>query len=265
MILKKPRLSQHFLVNRGLCQRIVDLAELSPADRVVEIGPGRGALTELLLDRAGEVWVIEVDAALVRHLHGRFGDRPALHLVNGDALRYPFEQMAAPFKVVANLPYAVASPILIRLLEARRSIPRMVLMFQREVAERLIATPGTRRYGVLSIIAQLYAEITLRTIVAPGSFRPRPKVESAVVTVVPRPQPLIPIRDDAAFIRLVHHGFAHRRKTLFNNLKYIPLTTEQCQDLLREAGIDPQRRPETLSIEEWGRLSQGCRELRINI
>jgi 16S rRNA (adenine1518-N6/adenine1519-N6)-dimethyltransferase len=261
----KPRLSQHFLVNRGLCRRIVDLAKLTPTDRVVEIGPGRGALTALLLEQAGEVWAIEVDPLLAGQLRERFGDRPRFHLMKQDALRVAFEELAAPFKVVANLPYAVASPLLIQLLQARRSIPLMVLMFQREVAERLVAKPGSRTYGFLSIVAQLYAEVKLELTVSPGSFSPPPKVDSAVVTVTPRPQPAIPLDDDAAFLRLVRHGFAHRRKTIRNSLRHIPLTTEQVTALLDRAGLDPMRRPETLSLEEWGQLSRCCHKLQVTL
>ncbi|HXZ25265.1 MAG TPA: 16S rRNA (adenine(1518)-N(6)/adenine(1519)-N(6))-dimethyltransferase RsmA [Nitrospiria bacterium] len=263
--MKKPRYSQHFLVNRSLCRRIVDLARLTKDDRVVEIGPGRGALTSWLLERAGEVWAIEVDPTLAGGLRERIGRHPHFHLIEQDALRVRFEELPAPFKVVANLPYAVASPLLIRLLEARRSIPLMVLMFQREVAERLIAAPGGRRYGLLSIIAQLYADVRLELTVSPGSFRPPPKVESAVVTVTPRAEPAIPIGDEAAFLRLVRQGFAHRRKTLRNNLGHAHLTSEECDALLHGAGIDPARRPETLSLEEWGRLYERSRTLGIQI
>ena len=261
---RPPKLSQHFLVNRGLCRRIVDLARLSPNDRVVEIGPGRGALTSLLLDRAGEVWAIEVDPLLAGELRERFGDRPHLHLIQQDALRVAFEELPAPFKVIANLPYAVASPLLIRLLEARRSIPLMVLMFQREVAERLVAEPGSRRYGFLTIVAQLSADVRLELTVSPGSFRPPPTVDSAVVTVVPRREPAIPVEDEAAFLRLVRLGFAHRRKTIRNNLSHV-LPAARCDALLDDASIDPKRRPETLSLEEWGRLARSCRVLGIQI
>lgn len=266
---KKPKFSQHFLINRGICQRIVDLAKLTPTDRVVEIGPGRGALTSLLLEQAGEVWAIEVDSFLAAPLRERLSNRPHFHLIEQDAMRVAFEELAAPFKVVANLPYAVASPLLVRLLEARRSIPLMVLMFQREVAERLVAKPGSRTYGFLSIVAQLHAEVKLELIVSPGSFQPPPKVDSAVVTVTPRPNPLIPLDDDAAFLRLVRHGFAHRRKTIRNSLRHlspdIQFTADQTDALLREAGIDPTRRPETLGIDEWGRLARSCRVVGLKV
>lgn len=231
---------------------------------MVEIGPGRGALTALLLERAGDVWAIEVDSTLAGQLRERFGDRPRFHLVLQDALRVDYQALPAPFTVVANLPYAVASPLLVRLLEARRSIPLMVLMFQREVAERLVAKPGGRQYGFLSIVAQLYADVRLAFTVSPGSFRPPPKVDSAVVIVTPRPEPLIPIDDEAAFLRLVRHGFAHRRKTVRNSLSHV-LPDARCDALLDDAGIDPKRRPETLSLEEWGRLARSCRVLDISI
>jgi 16S rRNA (adenine1518-N6/adenine1519-N6)-dimethyltransferase len=263
--IKKPRYSQHFLVNQSLCRRIVDLAALTPTDRVVEIGPGRGALTSRLLDRAGEVWAIEVDSGLAGVLRERIGRHPRFHLIEQDALRVRFEELPAPFKVVANLPYAVASPLLIRLLDARRSISLMVLMFQREVAERLIAQAGGRRYGFLTIAARLYADIKMEFTVSPGSFRPPPKVDSAVVTVTPRAEPAIPIEDDAAFLRFVRQGFAHRRKTLRNNLAHAHLPSAECDALLREAGIDPARRPETLDLKEWGRLYDRCRALGIQI
>jgi 16S rRNA (adenine1518-N6/adenine1519-N6)-dimethyltransferase len=263
--MKQPRYSQHFLINRGVCERIVDLATLTPSDRVVEIGPGHGALTSLLIGQSAEVWAIEVDPALAVELRNRFIDHPRFHVVEQDARRVTFEELPAPFKVVANLPYAVASPLLIRLLKARKSIPLMVLMFQREVAERLVATPGGRRYGLLTIIAQLYADVRLELIVSPGSFRPPPKVDSAVVTVRPHAEPVIALKDEAAFLRLVRLGFAHRRKTLRNNLGHSHLTAAQCDALLRGAGIDPGRRPETLSLDEWGQLYQGCLALQWNL
>jgi 16S rRNA (adenine1518-N6/adenine1519-N6)-dimethyltransferase len=263
--MKRPRYSQHFLVNRSLCRRIVELAHLTPNDRVLEIGPGRGALTTLLLEGAGEVWAVEVDPLLAGRLREQFGDRPHFHLIQQDALRVAFDDLPAPFKVVANLPYAVASPLLFRLLEARRSIPRMVLMFQREVAERLVAEPGTRRYGFLTIVAQFYADVQLALTVSPGSFRPPPQVDSAVVIVTPRAEPAIPVEDEAAFLLLVRLGFAHRRKTLRNNLGLAHLTAVQCDGLLRGADIDPGRRPETLSLDDWGRLYRSCRALNIPI
>jgi 16S rRNA (adenine1518-N6/adenine1519-N6)-dimethyltransferase len=243
----------------------VDLAMLSSSDRVIEIGPGNGALTSLLLEQAGEVWAIEVDPLLAGRLRLQLGNRPHLHLIQQDALRVAFEELPAPFKVVANLPYAIASPLLIRLLQARGLIPLMVLMFQREVAERLVATPGGRSYGLLTILARFYADIRLELTVSPGSFRPPPKVDSAVVTVTPHPEPAIPIEDEAAFLRLVRMGFAHRRKTLRNNLAHAHLTPAQCDALLRGAEIDPDRRPETLGLDEWGRLYQSARALNMPI
>jgi 16S rRNA (adenine1518-N6/adenine1519-N6)-dimethyltransferase len=261
--IKKPRYSQHFLVNRGVRQRIVDLATLSPSDRVLEIGPGHGALTSLLLERAGGVWAIEIDPTLVGELRERFGNQPHLHLIQQDALRVAFDELPAPFKVIANLPYAIASPLLIRLLEARRSIPLMVLMLQREVAERLVAKPGNRRYGFLSVVVQLSAEVRLEFTVSPGSFHPPPKVDSAVITVKPLEESVVSLDDEAAFLRLVRLGFAHRRKTLRNNFGRAHLTPAQCDALLRGAGIDPGRRPETLGLDEWGRLYQSCRALNV--
>lgn len=266
---KKPRSSQHFLVNKSLARKIVDLAEINPDDLVVEIGPGRGSLTTPLLDRARRVWAIELDGRLVRHLHEQFsqqlsGPNPPLRIIQADAMAYPFTEVPAPFKVVANLPYAIASPLLIRLLELRRHIPLMVLMFQREVADRLTAQPGSRRYGLLTILAQLYAELECCAIVSPGSFRPRPKVESAIVKVVPRPQPLVALPDDREFVRLVRVAFSHRRKTLLNCLRQAQLTAPQCRELLDMAHIDPRRRPETLAIEEWGDLSRCATTLQLH-
>ena len=258
------RLSQHFLVNRSLCRKIVSLADLAPTDRVLEIGPGRGALTEFLLAGAGEVWVIELDRQLSRQLASRFGHHQHLTIIESDALRYSYERLSGPFKVVANLPYAIASPLLLRLLERRQAIPLMVLMFQREVAERLVAQPGGRQYGVLTIFTQLYADVSLRMIVSPGSFRPRPKVESAIVTVTPRPQLRIRVTDENEFIKLVRAAFTHRRKTIRNGLLFAGLSSDACRLALQRASIDPQRRPESLTLEDWGRLSNVCTECGVN-
>ena len=261
MAQKKPKYSQHFLVNQRLCRAIVELAEIAPADRVLEIGPGRGALSALLAERARELWLIEVDQALVTALRARFGGEEHVQIFHADALRFPYEQLTAPFKVVANLPYAVASPLLVRLLELRGNISRMVLMFQREVADRLVARPGTRHYGLLTVLARLAAEIRLEKIVSPGSFQPPPKVESAVVTVTPRAESLMAHEDEVRVVALARHGFAHRRKTIRNGLRQIPWPADAVDAALGAAMIDPARRPETLDLDDWGRLARASRAL----
>ena len=249
-------LGQHFLIDKNIVHKIVRLAELQPGETVLEIGPGRGILTEALLDSSGLVVAVELDAALCAHLRATLGRRSNFRLVEGDALTFDYAQVPSPFLVVANLPYYVSTPLLFRLLEGRRRIDRLVLMLQEEVVARLAAAPGGKDYGALSIAAQFYCEVRQAFRVPPTCFRPKPQVGSAVVVLTPLPKPRVSVADEAFFFRIVRAGFAHRRKALPNSLRDEGFEGAPTAAALKQAGIDPRRRAETLSIEEFAALTE---------
>ncbi len=257
----RPRkaLGQHFLHNRSVVQRIVATAALAPDTVVVEIGPGLGILTEELARQAGQVIAIELDRQLAAHLAERFQDT-TVQVLHDDALRVDFATITQrqPYVVVANLPYNVATPILERLLTAEHPPERLVVMVQREVAERMVATPP--KMSFLSVLVQFFARPRIAFRVGPGAFTPPPKVESAVVTLERREPPL-PRGEWARFFRLVQAGFAQRRKQLVNALaSELALDKERVRALLIAAGIAPNRRAETLTLDEWLRLYEAFRE-----
>ncbi|MGO0121641.1 16S rRNA (adenine(1518)-N(6)/adenine(1519)-N(6))-dimethyltransferase RsmA [Desulfothermobacter acidiphilus] len=260
----RKRWGQHFLVCRGVLDKVIAAAELSPSDTVVEIGPGLGVLTSRLLERAGRVLAIELDPLLAAWLRSQLGDHPRLTLVCADALQCDLESMVlaaggtAPYKVVANLPYYLTSPLLVRLLTSSWSVGLMVLMVQKEVALRLLATPGTKEYGSLSVLVQYRAVPSLVALVSPRNFYPPPEVDSAVVRLQVRTRPPVEVGDEELFFRLVRAAFAQRRKTLLNALAAAcpEWGKEGWRERLRAAGIDPGRRGETLSLEEFARLAR---------
>lgn len=213
------RLGQNFLIDPNIVRKIVALAEVSQETHALEIGPGRGILTEALCKAAGQVTAVEIDPRLHAYIAGRQAEFPNLTLVLGDALTYSFEELPAGTVVVANLPYYISTPLLFRLLEHRDRIPRMVLMLQNEVADRLVAKPGTADYGVLSVMAQYAADITKAFRVSAQCFRPRPEVGSAVVLLRTKERRELSPDEESKFGALVKAAFAHRRKTLVNSLK----------------------------------------------
>lgn len=238
-----------------MARRIVDLAGLRQSDRVVEIGPGLGALSEMLVDRAGQVWLIEVDSDLAQRLRLQYGARPHVRIVEADVLTVDFTELlgpGTPAVVVANLPYNIATAILTALLAQQKCFSRMVLMLQREVVERLVAEPGGKTYAALSVLTQYAARLRPAMRVGAEAFVPRPKVESEVVVVEPHQQPPVDLVDVALFRRLVKTVFTQRRKQLVNSLR--PLC-RGAAEILQNAGIDPMRRPETLSLAEFATLA----------
>ena len=253
----RKSLGQHFLIDKNIVHKIVRLAELQPGETVLEIGPGQGILTEALLDSSGLVVAVELDAALCGRLRTTLGRRSNFRLIEGDALAFDYAQVPSPFLVVANLPYYVSTPLLFRLLEERQRIDRLVLMLQEEVVARLAAAPGGKDYGALSIAAQFYCEVRRAFRVAPTCFRPKPQVGSAVVVLTPLAKPRVAVTDEAFFFRVVRAGFAHRRKALLNSLRDEGFAGAPTATALEEAGIDPSRRAETLSITEFAALAEG--------
>ncbi len=254
---RRRALGQHFLRDTGTALRIVDLVAPTAADLVVEIGPGRGALTGELQRRAGRVIALEVDRDLAPRVREHFA---GVEVIEADARRWDYAALVRPpggrVLVVGNLPYSVSKPIVVALLEAREAIDEMALMLQREVAERLAAPPGSKTYGSLSVLTQLYCDVRVRLRVPPGAFQPPPKVDSAVVHLRVLPAPRVPLADERRFQAVVRAAFAQRRKMLANGLAgSLGLPVDQVRSAAEAAGIDPTRRAETLTIQEFARLT----------
>lgn len=242
----QKRFGQNFLIDPNIVRKIVTLAELKSSDTVLEIGPGRGVLTDALAASAGRVIAVEIDPALHRLLQERQAQWPNVELVCEDALRYPLEGLPAGTIVVANLPYYISTPLLFRLLEQRARFPRLVLMLQDEVADRLVAEPGISDYGVLSVMAQYAAEIVKSFKVSANCFRPRPDVGSAVVLLRTKAEGILRPDEEATFAALVKAAFAHRRKTMVNSLRDEGLDQTLILKMLEELGLPPTVRAETL-------------------
>lgn len=262
----KKRLGQNFLADGRVAERIV--AELRPRadETVVEIGPGRGALTELLVGRAGRVVAVELDRELAPALRERFGGRENFALVEADALALDFCEAIRPSgraRVVANLPYNISTAILQHLIKQRGCLREFVLMLQREVVERLVAPPGSHERGYISVLVEFYCEAEALFDVEPGAFRPVPKVWSTVARLVARERAAADVPDENLLWRLVSAGFAQRRKTILNNLRGAPEDLGELVEasggaavLLERARVEPSRRAETLTVEEWASLTR---------
>jgi 16S rRNA (adenine1518-N6/adenine1519-N6)-dimethyltransferase len=240
----KKAFGQNFLVNEGAIGTIVSSALASRAPRLLEIGPGPGVLTERLLVDGRPLWAVELDPEACDLLRERFADRPHFHLLQGDAVRIPLPE-GEPWSVVGNLPYNAATPILARLLTEDIPWERMVLMFQLEVAQKLRGLPGTKSYGPLSVLAQLCAQLIRLVKLGPGSFRPAPKVESAVVQFEPR-KDAPTLAERKALLAVLHRSFAHRRKTLANNWQGVLSGAA-----LTEAGLPSALRAEVIPPAAW--------------
>lgn len=257
----RKRWGQHFLVSRRALDRILEAAGLTPADAVLEVGAGLGTLTVALAQRAGRVIAVEIDPALLPPLSAAVGVFPNVTVVHADILHVDPEALLSgatgPRKIVANLPYNVASPLIVSLLERPLGLERMVMTVQREVAQRLAAGPGTKDYGALSVAVQFRAQAEIVGRIPPSGFFPSPDVESAIVRLVVRPAPPVQVTDEAAFFRVVRAAFAQRRKTLRNTVAAVlALPPAQVEAACREAGIDPRRRGETLTLAEFAALTE---------
>lgn len=253
----KKKFGQHFLTDKNLINKIVRAAEVVEGDRVLEVGPGRGALTEGLIEAGALVTAIEVDKDLIGLLNERFPER--LEIINVDALKVSFLELARErncrFKAVSNLPYNISGPILTKFLNEREAFSLLVLMFQKEVAERIAASPDTKDYGILSVFSQIWAEVKIEFNVSKNLFTPRPKVDSSVVSLKILDKPKIEIKDERAFKTVVKAAFGTRRKMLLNALKPLGLEKDELTGVLEEAGIDPKRRGETLNLNEFAKLA----------
>ncbi|MDQ3617738.1 MAG: 16S rRNA (adenine(1518)-N(6)/adenine(1519)-N(6))-dimethyltransferase RsmA [Pseudomonadota bacterium] len=249
----KKHLGQHFLHERGIIDKIVQAVNPKPGDRLVEIGPGQGAITFPLLDRHGALTVIEFDRDLIFPLTEAAHGHGTLRVIHRDVLNVDFTVLAGdegPIRLVGNLPYNLSSPILFHALEHAAVITDMVFMLQKEVVDRMASGPGSKVYGRLSVMLQAYCDIIPLFTVPPEAFRPPPKVESAVVRMVPRPASSIGIDDPACFAHVVRDAFGQRRKTLRNALSKL------CDNAAMEAvGIRPDARAEQLPVADFVRLA----------
>ena len=267
----RPRksLGQHFLHDSRVVQRIVDAAELSPHDAVVEIGPGRGVLTRRLVQLSGLVIAVELDPYLCRELPSRLDHPSNLHCVLGDAREIELSSLVVDgpgdamdrYKVVGNLPYYAANPIIRRTLESSDPPSRALFMVQREVAEIMTASPGNM--GLLSVATQFYAEARIVCSVPPSAFRPAPKVRSAVVRLDIRRVPAVSVDTREEFFEVVRAGFSAPRKQLHNSLSHgLGIKTSLVSAVLERAAIDGRRRPATLSLDEWAETYRAWRILQ---
>jgi hypothetical protein len=247
------KLGQNFLIKRGIVDEIVHAAELTVGEPVLEVGPGIGTLTQGLAQSGADVTAIELDRRLLEVLDTTLASYDNVRIIHGDVLKLdmPMIMNHKPFKVVANLPYYITTPIIMSLLESKLPIERLVVMVQKEVALRMIAKPGTKDYGALSVAVQYYTEPDIVLDVPPKSFLPAPAVTSSVIRCVLRDKPPVDVIDEKLFFRVVKAGFAQRRKTFSNTMKTTGLTRDRIEELLAKANIDGQRRGETFTLQEF--------------
>lgn len=266
----KKSFGQNFLTDTNILQKIVDTAEIDDQVNVIEIGPGIGALTEFLAERAAQVMAFEIDHRLVPILADTLRDFDNVTVVNEDILKVDlaqhiqnFKNPDLPIKVVANLPYYITTPILMHLIESGIPFSEFVVMMQKEVADRISAQPNTKAYGSLSIAVQYYMTAKVAFIVPRTVFVPAPNVDSAILKMVRRPEPAVTVEDEQLFFKVSKVSFTHRRKTLWNNLTgYFGKADEVKEKLtkaLDQAGLSPSVRGEALSLEEFASLSDALK------
>lgn len=262
----KKSLGQNFLTEPNILRKIVETAGIDGNTNVIEVGPGIGALTEQLARNAAQVLAFEIDDRLLPVLQDTLAPYPNVTVVHQDVLEADLVKTTGevftkdlPIKVVANLPYYITTPIMMHFLESDLPVAEMVVMMQREVADRISAAPGTKAYGSLTIAVQYYMETKLAFIVPKTVFVPQPNVDSAILKLTRRPTPAVAVTDEQAFFRLTKAAFQLRRKTLWNNLLHAygkdDATKAWLTKSLEEADIDPKRRGETLSLAEFAALS----------
>lgn len=267
----KKSFGQNFLTDTNILQKIVDTAEIDKNVNVIEIGPGIGALTEFLAENAAEVMAFEIDERLVPILEDTLRDHDNVKVINEDVLKADlqtrvkeFENPNLPIKVVANLPYYITTPILMHLIESKIPFAEFVVMMQKEVADRISAEPNTKVYGSLSIAVQYYMTAKVAFVVPRTVFVPAPNVDSAILKMTRRKQPLVEVKDEDFFFRVSKASFVHRRKTLWNNLTSHFGKSEEVKNKLEQAlenaAIKPSIRGEALSISDFARLSDALRE-----
>ncbi|MBF0537416.1 MAG: ribosomal RNA small subunit methyltransferase A [Nitrospirae bacterium] len=255
------RYGQHFLSDVGILQRMLDCAQLTAEDTVVEIGPGLGTLTEMLANRVRRVIAIEIDSNLYQRLRSRLSlSYDNLTLIEGDALQFDYGGIER-FKVVSNIPYSLTTPLIFKILEEAKGLQSMTLMLQKEVAQRITAHKGSKQYSVLTLMVQYRSSTNLNFIVPRTFFRPPPKVDSAVVSFVALATPAVVVSNEESFFKVIRTSFLKRRKTIANNLKAYDINIK---DILSDIGIDPMTRAERLSLEDFARITQSLAQRRHN-
>lgn len=266
----RKSLGQNFLIDGNILEKIVAAAELDKDCGVLEVGPGIGTLTQMLAEQAGWVVAVEKDERLLPILQETLAGQDHVQIVHGDVLQLDLSALFTRYFggrrtcVVANLPYYITTPIIMKLLEEHLPLERIVVMVQQEVAERMTARPGGKEYGALSLAVQYYTETRVVCRVPRTVFIPQPQVDSLVMCLKVRQQPAVAVKDPAFFFRVVKAAFAQRRKTLLNNLLHnlpLPCSREQLQAVLKQMGIAPERRGETLSLEEFARLADSLQKM----
>jgi 16S rRNA (adenine1518-N6/adenine1519-N6)-dimethyltransferase len=257
----RKKLGQSFLEDVSAIRKIVSLAAPVADETIVEIGAGLGGMTEELAKTAGRVVALEIDPQLLDVLRERFARQENVEVLAGDVLKYDFSQedKGRKIKVVGNIPYYISSPILFRLLSFRQHVSSFILMFQKEFAERVAAEPGTKQYGIPSVMVAKYTDVSCEMVVSPASFYPPPDVASCVVRMTVKET--FPDPYEKSFERLVRVGFAHRRKNILNNLLYAGFSKEALDIVFSQSRISPQRRAETLTLDEFTNLSIALYEI----
>ena len=267
----KKKFGQNFLTDHNILTKITQTAELSKEVNVIEIGPGIGSLTQYLLEEAAEVMAFEIDKSLIPILEETMAPYDNFTLVSADILKVDllseiqkFKNPNLPIKVVANLPYYITTPILMHLIESKIPFSEFVVMMQKEVTDRIAASPKTKAYGSLSIAVQYYMEASVAFIVPRTVFIPAPNVDSAILKMVRREAPLVEVEDEEWFFKTMHSSFVHRRKTLMNNLQaaFGKESKPEIEKLLAQAEISPTIRGEALSIEEFAKLADALLPLK---
>jgi 16S rRNA (adenine1518-N6/adenine1519-N6)-dimethyltransferase len=265
----KKKYGQNFITDPGILNKVVSTGDISPEDIVVEIGPGAGTLTKAIAARAGQVIAIEIDKELLPILQENLAECGNIKIIEGDALKIDLDKLVEeitgqrkPYKIVANLPYYITSPLVMHFLENKFNIQRIIIMVQKEVAERFTAQPGTKDYGALTVSINLYSKPKIAFFVSRNVFTPRPDVDSAVVDLVIREEPPYKINNIDILKRLVKAAFNQRRKTLTNALKALNTEKDQIVQILKDADIDPKRRGETLTLEEFVRIANRLATLK---
>ena len=253
--MRKRPLGQNFLIDLNIAQNIIQLADIRPGESVVEIGPGKGVLTQLLINPTHSLTAIELDPQLAKDLQNRFGDTPSFKLIEGDAAKFDYASLGGELKVVSNLPYYAATHIMKKLIHYRDQIRSMTLMLQKEVVDRLTAKPGQREYGSLSVYVQYHCEVQRLLEIPNTAFSPKPKIDSSLIGLTPLPQPKVQVENPKLFFKLVNSAFFHKRKMLKNNLKDWEHLFNQKDGQAQLAGIDLKRRGETLSLEDFATIA----------
>ena len=257
-------LGQNFLIDDSVLTDIVEGAEVNKDDLIIEIGPGVGSLTAQLIGKAKKVVSIELDNDLIPILQEELGQYENFTLIHKDALKVDFNEIIGDeksVKLVANLPYYVTTPIIVKLLKEGYNFKSLTIMIQKEVAERMNAEPGNKDYGALSLLVQYYCNTSIVRRVPPNCFIPRPKVDSIVIRLDKLDSPRVKVDNEKLFFDIIRNSFNMRRKTLWNGVKSIGPAKEKLEEAFEKAGVDPKRRGETLSIEEFATLSNYINEI----